>query len=176
MSDNGRSARHGVRHERGLFAQIAAQRQPAVTRILRAADRAWQGNVQILVDGQNGFEDRSIACFVRRLPPGGASDIHRHNFEAIGYILAGRGYEIHDGERIDWAAGDVVYIPPNVWHQHLNADPNEEAQVLLITNWPLLEHLGIVTMEPAPSWEEALARPSAIPEPVLEADTAADTG
>lgn len=168
-----RDARDGERPDLALFERIRAQRVPAEKRVLRAADRKWEGYIQTLVDARNGFDDRAIACFLRRIPPGGKSDIHRHNFEAMGYVVKGRGYEIHDGERIDWAEGDVVYIPPNVWHQHCNADTEHEAIVLLITNWPLLLHLGICTLEPAPSWEEALRRPSAIPEPWRSTDAAA---
>jgi hypothetical protein len=33
--------------------------------------------------------------------------------------------------------------------------------VLLTTNWPLLLHLSICSLEPAVSWEDALARPRA---------------
>ncbi|HYY88882.1 MAG TPA: cupin domain-containing protein, partial [Chloroflexota bacterium] len=111
------------------------------------------------------------ACFLRRLPPGDASGIHRHNFEAIGFILKGRGWDIHDGEEIEWEEGDVLYVPPNVWHQHGNRDPNEEAVVLLITDYPLLLHLGICTLEPVDTWEEALSRPPAIPDPPVIGST-----
>ncbi|HEX2987768.1 MAG TPA: cupin domain-containing protein [Chloroflexota bacterium] len=140
----------------------------AQKRIIRAADRKWTGNTQTLVDASNGFGDKAVACFLRRIKPGESSDIHRHNFEALGYVVKGRGYEIHDGERIDWAEGDALFIPANVWHQHFNSDPKEDAVLLLITNWPLLLHLGICTLEPAPTWEDALSRPSAIPDPVLK--------
>lgn len=164
---SGRVARYDERPDRKFYDRVRAQRVPPERRVLRATERRWERNVQRLVDPQNGFEDRAIAAFLRRLPPGERSEIHRHSFEAIGYVLAGRGFEIHDGERIDWAEGDVVFIPPNVWHQHCNAHPEREALVLLVTNAPLLLDLGVCTMEAAPSWEEALARPSVYTEPVL---------
>jgi quercetin dioxygenase-like cupin family protein len=170
MADTDNTERLATYHaqpERGLYPSIQAQRVAAQKRVIRAADREWVNNLQQLVDGSNGFEMRAVDCFLRRIPPGGKSDIHRHNFEAIGYVVKGRGYEIHDGEKIDWAEGDVVYIPPNVWHQHCNADAENEAVVLLIKDSPLLLHLGICTLEPAPSWEDALSRPSAIPDPRL---------
>jgi quercetin dioxygenase-like cupin family protein len=135
-------------------------------RVLRSEDRVWNdNNVQHLIDATNGFDDHAIACFLRRIAPGGESDIHRHNFEAMGYVVKGKGYEIHDGEKIEWKEGDAVFIPANVWHQHVNADPENEAIILLITNWPLLLHLGICTMEPAQSWQDALSRIPAIPDP-----------
>jgi quercetin dioxygenase-like cupin family protein len=140
-------------------------------RVLRSEDRVWNNNVQHLIDASNGFDDHAIACFLRRIAPSGESDIHRHNFEAMGYIVKGKGYEIHDGERIDWKEGDAVFIPANVWHQHVNTDPENEAIILLITNWPLLLHLGICTMEPAQSWQDALSRPPAVPDPLSKVRT-----
>jgi gentisate 1,2-dioxygenase len=171
MSTDGRTARQAVAGEhrdRRLAAQIAEQRTPPERRVLRLGDREWEGNVQRLVDPQNGFDDRCLACFVRRLPPGGSSDVHRHSFEAIGYVLRGHGYEIHDGERIDWREGDVVHIPANVWHQHVNLSEDEEAHLLLVTNYPQMVHLRACTMEPAPSWEDALQRPSVYTDPFLD--------
>ncbi len=170
--DLDRVARYGERPDFELYDRIVRQRVPARKRVLRQADRQWENNLQRLIDRRNGFDERAVACFLRRLPPGGRSDIHRHNFEAMGYIVQGRGYEIHDGEKIEWAEGDAVFIPANVWHQHCNPDPDHQAVVLLITNWPLLLHLGICTMEPAPTWEEALRRPSLIIEPRLDRGSA----
>lgn len=162
-----RVAKFGDRDGNGLYDRIIEQRVPPEKRVLRAADRKWEGNIQTLIDAQHGFEDRAIACFLRKLPPGGQSDIHRHNFEAVGYVLKGNGYEMHDGERLDWGEGDVVLIPANVWHQHVNLSDAEDAVILLITNWPLLLHLGICAIEPAESWEQAMSRPSMYPDPYL---------
>lgn len=148
-----------------LFQRIGNQRCDGGQRVLRAMDRHWYGDVQPLIDRSTGFDERAVACFLRRIPPGGKSDIHRHNFEAMGYIVKGRGFEIHDNQRFDWNQDDAVYIPANVWHQHCDADAENEAIVLLITNWPLLLHLGICSLEPAGSWEEALARPPAVRSP-----------
>jgi quercetin dioxygenase-like cupin family protein len=161
-----RRATYGARPEAGLHERIVGQRTPSEKRVLRAADRKWEGNVQLLVDEGNGFEDACIASFLRRLPPHSETDIHRHNFEAMGYVIRGSGYEIHDGERIDWAEGDVVFIPPNVWHQHVNPGDGE-ALVLFVTNWALMLNLNACTMEPAPSWDEAKQRPTVYVDPYL---------
>ena len=168
MNENSnRVAEYLDQQNNGLYDRILAQRIPTEKRVLRAADRKWEGNLQTLIDTQHGFEDMAISSFLRKLPPGGESDIHRHSFEAVGYILKGSGYEVHDGERVDWSEGDAVFIPANVWHQHVNLSPSEEAIMLLTTNWPLLLHLNVCTMEPAPSWEEALSRPSVYVDPFL---------
>jgi quercetin dioxygenase-like cupin family protein len=164
--DHERHATYGARPDDSLYDRIVRQRVPAEKRVLRAADRRWEGNVQLLIDAGNGFDDRAISSFLRRLPAKSETDIHRHNFEAMGYVVKGKGYEIHDGERIDWAEGDVVFIPANVWHQHLNPY-EEEAQVVFITNWALMLHLNACTMEPSPSWEDAMQRPTVYVDPYL---------
>jgi gentisate 1,2-dioxygenase len=45
--------------------------------------------------------------------PGGKSQKHGHVNEAAFYILDGIGYEIHDGIRYDWQAGDVAIVHNN---------------------------------------------------------------
>lgn len=172
----GIDARYGSRPDRKFYDRVVAQGSPDPTRIMRAAERRWERNVQRVVDPQNGFDDRALASFIRRLLPSGLSEIHRHNFEAIGYVLKGTGYEIHDGVRIDWVEGDALFVPPNVWHQHANSSDNDEAIILLTTNAPMLLELGVCTMEPAPTWEEALQRPSPYMRPVLGTDTVRDAG
>ncbi|HEX7164313.1 MAG TPA: cupin domain-containing protein [Trebonia sp.] len=64
--------------------------------------------------------------------PGGKSQKHGHVNEAAFYILDGVGYEIHDGERYDWAAGDVVIVHNNCVHQHFNASPDRPARALVL--------------------------------------------
>ena len=57
--------------------------------------------------------------------PGGHSQKHGHVNEAAFYILDGEGYEIHDGIRYDWKAGDVAIVHNNCVHQHFNASRDE---------------------------------------------------
>ena len=88
-----------------------------------------------------------------RTPPWrGQSGLHKHTFEAVGYVLEGRGYEVIGEERIDWEAGDTFFMPPNVPHRHVNQDPNKRARILQVEAWPLMIYLGVselVQMEPA---------------------------
>jgi quercetin dioxygenase-like cupin family protein len=46
------------------------------------------------------------------------------------YILDGTGYEVHDGVRYDWKAGDIAIVHMNCVHQHFNADPDKPARAL----------------------------------------------
>jgi len=47
---------------------------------------------------------------LEELRPGGRSQKHGHVNEAAFYILDGKGYEVHDGVRYDWQAGDVAIV------------------------------------------------------------------
>ncbi|MBI4289311.1 MAG: cupin domain-containing protein [Chloroflexi bacterium] len=83
---------------------------------------------------QVGLE--TFICFFEEFPPGGVSQRHGHMNEAVFYILEGRGYEIHDGEKFPWEAGDLVIIPDGSVHRHVNADPNNPAMALVINPKP----------------------------------------
>ena len=69
--------------------------------------------------------------------PGGKSQKHGHVNEAAFYILDGVGYEIHDGIRYDWAAGDIAIVHNNCVHQHFNASPDKPARALVIKTKPM---------------------------------------
>jgi mannose-6-phosphate isomerase-like protein (cupin superfamily) len=69
--------------------------------------------------------------------PGGHGKRHAHMNSAVFYILDGEGYDIHDGERYDWKAGDVCIVEPNCTHQHFNASKTEPVRVLVMKAKPL---------------------------------------
>lgn len=88
---------------------------------------------------------KTIGFHVAEYKPGEASGTHRHMCEAILYIIEGSGYTMIEDTRVDWVAGDAVYVPPMTWHsQHAGDEP-----VKLIGMWnaPLLEALGIYVNE-----------------------------
>jgi gentisate 1,2-dioxygenase len=77
--------------------------------------------------------------------PGGAKGLrHGHMNEAFFYIIEGKGYEIHDGEKYEWEAGDCVIVPNGAVHCHLNADPVESAQALVINPKPLFLAMNLL--------------------------------
>ena len=136
---------------RGIHYVRAAEksRRRATKRAIRARELRWEDNVHgksaYIVDSVTGFASRNLAMFIREIPPGAATGTHHHNFEAVAYVLDGRGHDVHDGRVVRWRTGDGLYIPPMVSHQHVNDDPAESAWLLFIANWPLLNHLGITT-------------------------------
>ena len=76
--------------------------------------------------------------------PGGKSQKHGHVNEAAFYILDGVGYEIHDGVRYDWKAGDVAIVHNNCVHQHFNADPVKPARALVIKSKPMYMFMNML--------------------------------
>lgn len=87
-----------------------------------------------------GFDNRVIEVDCHIYPPHTHSVTHKHN-EAIIIILRGSGYSILDGERIDWKAGDTLYVGQGVWHQH-HITSDEPAMAFAIKPLPIQEYLG----------------------------------
>lgn len=86
--------------------------------------------------------------------PGGKSQKHGHVNEAAFYILDGKGYEIHDGVRYDWQAGDIAIVHNNCVHQHFNADPLKPARALVIKTKPMYMFMNMLfqyQVEPRPT-------------------------
>ncbi|TMA67635.1 MAG: cupin domain-containing protein [Deltaproteobacteria bacterium] len=85
----------------------------------------WEGQNGVwmgpLVSQELGFQNRIIEV-----------DCH---------VLRGQGYSILDDERIDWKAGDTLYIGQGVWHQH-HIPGDEPAMVFAIKPLPIQEYMG----------------------------------
>jgi len=56
---------------------------------------------------------------------------------AVFFVLKGKGYDVHDGRKLPWEAGDALIVENNCVHQHFNADPDEEAVTLVMKAKPL---------------------------------------
>ena len=106
--------------------------RPRVIRRTPGVDEDIPHPVALLYSNKVG-----ICSFILNLPPGKAHLKHGHMDEAVFYILKGKGYEIRDGVRYDWEAGNAVIVPPggNV-HQHFNADPEQPAKAVVFFAGP----------------------------------------
>ncbi|MBI4491403.1 MAG: cupin domain-containing protein [Chloroflexi bacterium] len=87
---------------------------------------------------------QTVYMHVEELAPGGVGYTHAHQNEALLYILEGHGHDLHDGQRYDWQAGDVMVVHHNCTHQHINDDPEKPARVLIIKSKPLFNFLNLV--------------------------------
>jgi gentisate 1,2-dioxygenase len=87
------------------------------------------------------------AMHLAEVRPGGYKCNHRHLDETMAFIAAGRGYtELRQSDytspiRAEWKAGDVVVVPTNAWHRHVNSDPDEPMRQLSFRNLPLMNTL-----------------------------------
>ncbi|HKV43388.1 MAG TPA: cupin domain-containing protein [bacterium] len=132
------------------YVRAAAEvRRRARKRVIHPRSLRWEDNLHgrsaYIVDSVTGFASRNLAMFIREIPPGAATGTHHHNFEAVAYVLDGRGHDVHDGRTVAWRTGDGLYVPPLVEHKHVNDDPQRSAWLLFVANWPLLNHLGITS-------------------------------
>jgi quercetin dioxygenase-like cupin family protein len=84
---------------------------------------------------------KSLSMSIGELAPGAGTSNHRHGYEALMYVIRGKGYSIVEGQRFDWKEGDALYTPPWCWHQHFAAE-GHAVQYITSTNMPLLSSMG----------------------------------
>lgn len=110
-------------------------------RVYSTNDTEWHGGPQLfekyLINPQHSDVAQSIETHVCAFAPSGTGQKHGHMNSAVFYVLKGHGYDIHDGERIDYEAGDILIVENGCVHQHFNADPEEDMQVLIMKAKPL---------------------------------------
>ena len=101
----------------------------------------WEGGPQYygkkMINPQETAVTQAIECHVDVYSPGGTSQKHGHMNSAVFYVLKGKGYDIHDGKRYDWKAGDALIVENACVHQHCNDESDEEAVVLVFKAKPL---------------------------------------
>ncbi len=102
----------------------------------------WKGGPNLygkhpIAPGAAAKITQAIECHIEAYAPGAYSQKHGHLNSACFYIIKGRGHDIHDGRRIDWKAGDVMFVENGCVHQHFNDDPDNEAILLVFKAKPL---------------------------------------
>src|SRR3954468_23170448 len=119
----------------------------AMPRVRRAADLKFRDGPQTYsrhyVEPKDGIT-QTLHVHLEEYGPGGRTQKHGHVNEAAFYILDGEGYEIHDGIRYDWKAGDVAIVHMNCVHQHFNADPVKPARALVMKPKPMIMFMNML--------------------------------
>jgi gentisate 1,2-dioxygenase len=131
---------------------------------LRSLPRVQKGSELKFMDGPQCYSrhymepvdgmTQTFHIHLEEYGPGGKSQKHGHVNEAAFYILDGTGYEIHDGVRYDWQAGDIAIVHNNCVHQHHNASPDKPARALVLKTKPMFLFLNMLfqkTVEPRPT-------------------------
>jgi quercetin dioxygenase-like cupin family protein len=119
----------------------------AMPRVIKGKDLKLDGGPQHFsrhyVEPEDG-RTQTLHIHLEEYAPGGTTQKHGHVNEAAFYILDGAGYEIHDGVRYDWQAGDVAIVHNNCVHQHFNADPVKPARALVIKTKPMYMFMNML--------------------------------
>lgn len=72
---------------------------------------------------------------------------HRHTYETLLYVIEGSGWTEIEDKKIEWKAGDAVYIPSWAWHRHGNSSSQIPAKYIACENAPQLQNLGLALRE-----------------------------
>jgi uncharacterized cupin superfamily protein len=144
-SNKNRTFVRAVEGDYGLNAEL--ERLRSMPRVRKASEIKFVDGPQAYsrhyVEPKDGIA-QTFHLHLEEYGPGGRSQKHGHVNEAAFYILDGRGYEIHDGERYDWEAGDVAIVHNNCVHQHFNADPERPARALVIKTKPMYMFMNML--------------------------------
>jgi quercetin dioxygenase-like cupin family protein len=142
------SAQYGLAEQR--------RRQHEAPRVKREGFRIGHGHASVGYEGlgessaewlvgpgDDPFYTQSLQVHTVDLAPGGRNDGHGHQNEALFYVFEGTGYDIHDGERYDWEAGDALVVHADSVHQHFNASAAAPVHGIIFKAKALWLYLGL---------------------------------
>ena len=111
---------------------------------VHATARGMSTGVYMGADGDN--PTRSMDALVHEIDPGAVTTVHRHSWDAMVFVVAGRGWTEIDGERIGWGPGDSMHLPAWAWHRSGN-DSGEPTRYLTFSSEPMLATMGMSVLE-----------------------------
>lgn len=149
----------------GKYSEVYRQllEQP---RVYKSKDVPFKGGPTTwgkkIINPQAAAVTQAIETHIETFAPGGYGQLHGHMNSAVFFILEGRGYDVHDGVRYDWEAGDACIVENGCVHRHFNADPEKPARVLVIKAKPAFAFFHLLFQkiveyppdEPVPGWED----------------------
>jgi len=97
--------------------------------------------------GDSNSVSPNINALVQVFKPGERSNPHKHSNMAIFIVFEGEGESIVDGEKIEWAKGDVFFAPAFLSHEHLNTSKTENAILYTIQDVPTVAGMGAWFLE-----------------------------
>lgn len=90
---------------------------------------------------------KNVSMTIGGLLPDQLTNRHRHTYETVLFVVEGKGWTEVEGERVEWEAGDAVYIPSWAWHRHQNMSDTVPAKYIACENAPQLQNLGVALRE-----------------------------
>lgn len=134
---------------------LAAHGDGPLNKVVDPEEMPWedapQGRIKHVINEEmsDGMEIpvKGTNIYIQEIPPGSRSGKHRHMSEELVFVLEGHGYDHHwdptavireeysweypdEPQRFDWQPEDVIYIPTNTAHQHINKSDDEPARIL----------------------------------------------
>ena len=160
------------------WSQVWTPGSDRLKKVVKPGDRNWDltpdGRVKSILSKGDDARAWSVDLYEQQIPAGSRSAKHWHMADEVVYVLSGTGYSLQweveaeiaeryyariakGATRHEFAAGDILYVPQNVVHQHFNASSDEPLRILSAQN-RLIKYLGyesVVYLEDAPetSWE-----------------------
>jgi len=157
----------GRLHLRGLEGDYdlkdERRRLRELPRVIKSSQIPWKGGPRMfnkmLLNPRHG-SIQTVFCHLKEFLPGTASQIHGHQNDAMMYVLQGSGYDIQDGVKIEWAAGDLAIIRGGTVHQHF-CTSDIPARVYIFKPKPLFMFANLIyqeliepaSKEPLAEWE-----------------------
>ena len=123
--------------------------------VIKAKDMPFEsspdGLLKHMVHEKLNTTECCLDVYMQFLPPGGTSGKSRKLAEQIFYVAEGKGYDLHwdvnfevdvefawswaeEPKKYEWVKGDFVFIPAYCIKQHFNADNDNEARLIVMTN------------------------------------------
>jgi oxalate decarboxylase/phosphoglucose isomerase-like protein (cupin superfamily) len=105
-------------------------------------DRVGGHGVYIMLDGTGYMDD----AYVVEIDPGKSLHPQRHIYEALVYVLSGRGattvWQANGPKQsFEWQTGSLFALPLNALYQHFNGQGDRPARLLAVTTAPLIFNL-----------------------------------
>lgn len=145
-------------------------------KVVKPADTRWEttrdGRVRVITSPQRtDVRAFSVDIYQQEISPGSRSARHWHMADEILYVMSGSGHSLHwdveadiqdryharvakEPSRWEISTGDLLYVPQNTLHQHVNASASEPLVLLSGQNrlFKLLGYDAVVHLEDAPEF------------------------
>ncbi len=156
-------------------------------KVVKPSDTRWEttrdGRVRVITSpARTDVRAHSVDVTQQEIPAGSRSAKHWHMADEIDYVISGRGHSLHwdveaeiadryyarvaaEPSRWEFAAGDLLYVPQNTVHQHVNDDLKAPLVLLSAQNrlFKLLGYDSVVYLEDAPEFAGRGEATAAVP-------------